>query len=122
VRTARAIYGGVKSKSTFITITLLLTGCVTTDETDFCQIPSEQKYQTIESVDAFISTITDESVTYEMSPYLLNEGKLSKSKKGCWTYLLPKSLKPGGSVLDGDGGVYVNPITLEVGPVFWFKY
>lgn len=110
------------SKITVMAIAAILGGCSFTKDPDFCQIPAEDKDGVIKKVDAFIATITDDNVTYEMSPYLLKEGRLSMNEKGCWTYLLPKSTKPGWGVLDGDGGVYVNLETMEVGPVFWFRY
>lgn len=110
------------SKIALTAIAVIICGCTFTDTQEFCLVPPDKKAETIEKVSAFIKTVSGENVTYQISPLLLEEGKLSKGTAGCWTYLLPQPARPGLGVLDGDGGLYVNLETMEVGPVFWFRY
>lgn len=101
---------------------LFLAGCVSVSKEDYCKVPPDRLQEVIEKVEALIKENTDEHVTYEAPEMFLQEGKLINGEKGCYVYLMPKSLRKGWHVLDGDGGIYVNPQTLEVGPVFWYRY
>lgn len=98
-----------------------------------CQLNDAQKAIVIERLYEVIERESSENVTYELSQKFLESGKLLDIKlrhnpelEGyageCWASLMPKSKRPGYSVLDGDGGVYINMETLEPGAVFWFTY
>jgi hypothetical protein len=40
----------------------------------------------------------------------------------CWVYLGPTPRKPGAGILDGEGAAIINPRTLAVAKVTWFRY
>jgi hypothetical protein len=40
----------------------------------------------------------------------------------CWVYLGPASRRPGVQILDGEGAAIINPKTLAVAKVTWFRY
>jgi hypothetical protein len=102
-------------------LAIVVAACSTTKPS--CTLSESQKVQVQRSLTAKIAELTDESVTYDSGQALASGNRLHQLKDGrCYAYLFPVAKKAGYSILDGDGGVYIDPISLELGEVFWFRY
>lgn len=124
------------SRLALVALSVSLTSCSSgygTTESTICQLTSTQKQIVIENLNEVIDTESTETVTYELSPGFLESGKLMNIRLShdpeptqgiseCWASLMPRSRVPGISILDGDGGVYIDMQTLEPGYIFWFSY
>ncbi len=101
--------------------TVCLAGCAGARST--CALSDERSAIVLRSISDKITEIENDSIGFDIKMALRANGSLMQLQNGeCYAYLFPVSKIEGQSILDGDGGIYVDPITLELGEVFWFSY
>jgi hypothetical protein len=93
-----------------------------------CDLTPERRVITMQNISAAIAKLSTAEVTYDLKRTLDAQGNLFPVKgnlKGvsgvCWAELFPLSLTRG-EILDGGGGLIIDPVTLEVVDHFFFDW
>jgi hypothetical protein len=103
-------------------LSLLVSSCSALTSSNQCKIPVEHRKKAIANINLGLREYSNSVVRYEAGAYFRETGNLNKDGNGCWSYIAPKAVEPGTIIHHGEGGIYVNPQTLEVGPVFWLRH
>jgi hypothetical protein len=103
-----------------VVLAALVSGCVAGRHS--CAIPEGRREGLLQDTSAKIAELSNDNDTFDLSQALTSDNHMHRLADGrCYVYLSPVSLK-GQGILDGDGGIYVDPTTMKLGDVFWFRY
>lgn len=103
-------------------LSLVFASCSTQTGANQCEIPVEHREEAIANMNLALQEYSNREVLYEVGTYFRETGNLNRDSEGCWSFIAPKGVEPGTVIHHGEGGIYVNPQTLEAGPVFWLRH